>query len=176
LKQKKHDRYVEKLRVEYPEFKHLSPEQLHHLADLYSKNVSESFKPSSIPLMITGAFILWACWLFFNAGSTKHIPRPGQQPLPQLIMMNTILAGSAGGLVALFIKPKFMGRSAAAVNFYDPATLANGILSGLVSVTASCDNILPWAALITGGVSGFFYVVTTKVMEKFRIDDPLHAS
>ena len=53
--------------------------------------------------------------------------------------------------------------------------LTNGILAGLVSITAACNNVEPWAAVIIGIFGSLCYSVSCKVMDKLEIDDPLDA-
>lgn len=59
---------------------------------------------------------------------------------------------------------------------YNPVNICNGLLSGLVSVTASCNNIENYSAFVIGMVGGCVYILSSKLMEKFRIDDPCSAS
>lgn len=54
--------------------------------------------------------------------------------------------------------------------------MTNGILAGLVSVTAGCNLFEPWAAFIVGGLGSLVYIGSTRLMEKIKVDDPLEAT
>lgn len=58
---------------------------------------------------------------------------------------------------------------------YDFSGLTNGILSGLVGITASCDCVEPWAAIVIGFLSSFVYCLTVRLANAAKIDDPLEA-
>jgi len=86
--------------------------------------------------------------------------------------MNTILSGSSGSLVSFFFKPFFL-RKITPLNNYNPISICNGLLSGLVAITAACDNVQPWSAIIIGIVSGLVYITACWIMGKLKIDDPM---
>ena len=58
----------------------------------------------------------------------------------------------------------------------DPSKVSNAILAGLVAITASCNNVDHWAAATIGLVGGLVYIISSKLMSKFNIDDPIQAS
>jgi len=119
----------------------------------------------NLPMAISGTLILAFGWFGFNAGSTLAAtdPRIG------LIAANTMLASSAGALAALFyLWHRF--------NKPDIAMACNGMLGGLVAITAACAFVTPVAALLIGGVGGMLVVWTVLELERrFRIDDPIGA-
>ena len=119
------------------------------------------FENNSIPFVVYGTIILWVSWLFFNGGSTGDMFAPRTNGISK-IMMNTILSGVAGGLVATFCKPWVMG-SYSSRNRYDVAALSNGLLAGLVAITGICDRVDPWAAFIIGMIGGVVYSVACKL-------------
>jgi len=82
---------------------------------------------------VTATTILWVCWLFFNGGSVESFFVPKEQGSAK-IMINTILAGAAAGTVAHFLRPRMIKSDGK----YDLSALCNGILAGLVSITAVC--------------------------------------
>lgn len=88
-------------------------------------------------------------------------------------MMNTIVAPSAAGLVTFALEQKLGGNTNLRYNF---SALTNGILAGLVSITASCDRVHPWAAFVIGCIGAFVYIGSCRMMAKLKIDDPLEAS
>lgn len=91
------------------------------------------------------------------------------------IIMNTILAGAAGGLVAAVLKPLVMGTYSK-THRYDVGALANGILGGLVAITAGCAAVQPWAALVIGIIGGIVYSLGCKVLWLIQADDPVEAA
>ena len=91
------------------------------------------------------------------------------------IIMNTLLSASAGGIMATVLKPHVMGTYTKKRRI-DTTALCNGILGGLVAVSAPCGNIQPWAAFMIGVISGAVYVGACKFLHRFGVDDPLEAS
>ncbi|MCM3023704.1 ammonium transporter [Weizmannia ginsengihumi] len=122
------------------------------------------FAPSNIPLASAGAFILWFGWFAFNAGSTLDA---ANKALPS-IALNTMLAGASGGAVALFITMKKFGKS-------DPSMTINGVLSGLVAITAGCAYVSQWSAVIIGAVAGLIVIYATLFVDYLKVDDPVGA-
>lgn len=113
-----------------------------------------------------GVLILWIAWWGFNGGSTLRVA--GKEI--GSIIINTNLAGACGGLGSILyyklFHPRFEGMT---------YSFLNGILGGLVSVTASCFMIGPIAAVIIGLIAGFIVVWGTGLLMNFRIDDPVGA-
>lgn len=116
----------------------------------------------SLPLAAVGVFILWIGWFGFNAGSTTA----GNTSIA-MIALNTFLASAAGATVAMFLTWIKDGKPDA------PMTM-NGVLGGLVGITAGCANLLPEFAILTGAVAGLLVVFATELIEKF-VDDPVGA-
>lgn len=88
-------------------------------------------------------------------------------------MMNTIISPSVAGLVTFALDKRLGGNTNRRYNF---SALTNGILGGLVSITASCDRVHPWAAFIIGGIGALVYIGSTRFMARMKIDDPLEAA
>jgi Amt family ammonium transporter len=122
------------------------------------------FAPSNIPLASAGAFILWFGWFAFNAGSTLDASNASLAP----IAINTMLAGASGGTVALFMTMKKFGKA-------DPSMTINGVLSGLVAVTAGCAFVSEWSAIIIGAMSGLIVIYATLLVDHLKVDDPVGA-
>ena len=116
----------------------------------------------SLPLAALGVFILWFGWFGFNAGSTTA----GSTAIA-LIAANTFLAAGAGAVAAMAVTWVRGGVPDV------PMTL-NGVLAGLVGITAGCDAVLPIGALGVGLVAGVLVVYATDVLERY-IDDPVGA-
>ncbi len=116
----------------------------------------------SLPQAALGVFILWFGWFGFNAGSTTE----GSTAIA-LIAMNTFLAAAAGATAAMLLTWVRGGKPDA------PMTL-NGVLAGLVGITAGCANLTPTFAIVTGLVAGIVVVYASEWLEKF-VDDPVGA-
>jgi Amt family ammonium transporter len=89
--------------------------------------------------------------------------------------MNTVISGSIGGCVAVFVKPHFLGTYSF-VNRYDCGALCNGALIGLVSITGCCDRVEPWAAFCIGAIGALFYILGCKILDVLHVDDPVEAA
>lgn len=116
--------------------------------------------------MALGALILYACWLFFNAGTS--FSGENDETLQGLIAANTLLSGAAGAITAFLIHY-------VAAKEYSLVHLSNGLLTGLVAVTGAADDIATWAALIFGIFGGITYAAVAHVLVSARIDDPIDA-
>lgn len=122
------------------------------------------FAPSNIPLASAGAFILWFGWFAFNAGSTLDASNTALAS----IAINTMLSAASGGTCALFITMKKFGKA-------DPSMTINGVLSGLVAVTAGCAFVSHWSAIIIGAISGVIVIYATLFVDYLKVDDPVGA-
>ncbi len=119
----------------------------------------------NIPIASLGVFILWFGWFGFNAGSTLGV---GDGSLIGRIAINTNLAAAAGGIAAMITVWKRFGKP-------DLSVAMNGALAGLVSVTASCAFIDPWAGIVIGFLGGWLVVRGVEALDRLCIDDPVGA-
>lgn len=122
------------------------------------------FAPSNIPLASAGTFILWFGWFGFNAGSTLDASNTALAT----IAINTMLAGASGGTAALFMTMKKYGKA-------DPSMTINGVLAGLVGITAGCAYVSQWSAIIIGLVAGLIVIFATLFVDHLKVDDPVGA-
>jgi Amt family ammonium transporter len=123
----------------------------------------------NIPMGILGTIILFFGWFGFNPGSSLGI-QGALINLVALAVVNTLLAGAAGGLSAM----TFMWLTGPAKK-PDPSMSVNGVLAGLVAVTAPCAFIDIWAAVVIGLIAGVLVCFATSLLEKWGIDDPVGA-
>lgn len=123
----------------------------------------------NIPMGILGTIILFFGWFGFNPGSALGI-QGGLINLVALAAVNTLLAGAAGGMTAMLYM-WLLGNAKKP----DPSMSVNGVLAGLVAVTAPCAFIAPWAAVVIGLIAGVLVCIATIVLEKAQIDDPVGA-
>ena len=117
-------------------------------------------------LIALGTFILWMGWYGFNCGSTLGVQGYGRDLAR--VAVTTTLAPAAGGITTLLIKKALTGQ-------FELGAVCNGILGGLVSVTAGCSAVQPYAAIIIGMLGGFVFVGASSLLVKLHIDDPLDA-
>mmetsp|Transcript_5342 Transcript_5342/g.11011 ORF Transcript_5342/g.11011 Transcript_5342/m.11011 type:complete len:495 (+) Transcript_5342:800-2284(+) len=123
----------------------------------------------STPLATLGTFILWVGWLGFNPGSVLSLV--GNSNIAARAAVNTILCSATGGLSSLFFATAINpGRE------WDINGALNGVLAGLVSITAGCPVVSPWASLVIGVFGGVVYQCASKfVLLVMKLDDPLDA-
>ena len=121
----------------------------------------------SITLATLGVFILWLGWFGFNPGSQLAANGPNADAIA-LVAANTNLGAAAGGMTALILA-WVIGKKP------DLGQTLNGLLAGLVAITAPCAWVTPEAALIIGGVGGVLVVAGSLWLEKLKIDDPVGA-
>jgi Amt family ammonium transporter len=135
------------------------------LGRTFARDGGGPFAPHDLNIAAIGAVLLWFGWYGFNPGST--LSAMDWEGVGR-VAMNTTLAASAGGLVAVF----FMYRR---TKRWDVGMSINGFLGGLVAVTCPCYWIKPEAAIIIGGVAGILVPYATDLLEHMRIDDPVGA-
>jgi len=123
----------------------------------------------SATLVVLGTFILWFGWYGFNPGSQLAIADAGSLEVTGRVAVTTTMGAAAGGLGNLFLTYFQTGT-------WDLMATCNGLLAGLVSVTAGCPVIEPWAALLAGAIGAVIFNYSCKLLEKFQIDDPLAAA
>ncbi|MDI6873983.1 MAG: ammonium transporter [Actinomycetota bacterium] len=118
----------------------------------------------NVPMAIIGVIILVFGWFGFNACSTLN----GGDLRLAVVATNTLLAACAGCLSAMFFMWKKMGKP-------DPSMTANGMLAGLVAITAPCAFVPAWAALVIGTIAGILVCTGVFALERFGVDDPVGA-
>jgi len=122
----------------------------------------------SVPLAGLGGFILLFGFLAFNGGSQLTISNEGDAGAIGVVIVNTIIGGCGGGLVALFIQRFTTGKWSYLVTL-------NGALTGMVGQCGGCNVFPIWAALLIGCVGGAIFHAFHWLEIKARMDDPLDA-
>ena len=118
-----------------------------------------------IPMALLGTFILLFGWFGFNAASTMS----SQDVQFATVATNTAIAGAFGAVVAMFWITQRTGKP-------DPGMMANGMLAGLVAITAPCAFVRPWAAAVIGIIAGVLVIEAVFFVERrLKIDDPVGA-
>jgi len=118
----------------------------------------------NIPMAMLGTFILLFGWFGFNAASTFA----ATDVRFAVVATNTAIAAGFGAVTAMFLAMKKLGKP-------DPGMMANGMLAGLVAITAPCAFVQPWAAAVIGGLAGIIVVYSILVIERRGFDDPVGA-
>ncbi len=118
----------------------------------------------NIPLATAGVLILWLGWFGFNGGSVLS----ADPALTSLTLVTTCLAAAAGGVVAALV-------SAIKFKNLDLTMFLNGILGGLVGITAGADQMSPTDAILIGAIAGIIIVFAVSLIDKLKLDDPVGA-
>src|SRR5262245_4940229 len=118
----------------------------------------------NIPMVVLGTFILAFGWFGFNPGSTLS----GTDLRISYIVVNTMLASITAAIAAMLtlwakgLKP-------------DPTMMCNGMLAGLVAITAPCAFVDPWGAAVIGAIAGVIVILSVFFFENRGVDDPVGA-
>jgi len=131
----------------------------------YTKNGIRPIPGHSMPLAAVGVFLLWFGWFGFNGGSVLS----ADPVAVSLVFVTTSLAAAAGAIGAFFTS--FM-----LFKSHDLSMVLNGILGGLVGITAGADVMSPGAAIIIGLIAGIIIPFSVVFFDKRKIDDPVGAT
>lgn len=118
----------------------------------------------NLALATIGVFLLWFGWFGFNGGSVLSA-EPGYLGL---VFTTTALAASSGAVVSILVSWTVIKKP-------DLSMALNGVLAGLVGITAGADAVGPGAAIIMGGIAGLIVVFAILFFDKIKIDDPVGA-
>jgi len=127
----------------------------------------EEFRPSNVGMVTLGTLILWFGWYGFNGGSALGATGTNNKVI-QVVCMNTTIAAALGGLTSFILSMIFDKVESV-------GALANGLLAGLVGITAGCDSANEWWSVLIGVVSGLLFFLSSKLLKHLKIDDPLDA-
>lgn len=131
---------------------------------------SRAIPGHNLTIACLGVFILWFGWFGFNPGSQLAAATSGDQTAISHVFLTTNLSACAGGLFALIVSWIKYGKPSLSLTL-------NGILAGLVGVTAGCDLVSPLGSVIIGAVCGTVMIYSVEILDhKFHIDDPVGAS
>ena len=118
----------------------------------------------SMPLATMGVFLLWLGWFGFNGGSVLS----ADPAAISLVFVTTSLAAAAGALSAIFTSMIYLKKP-------DISMALNGILAGLVGITAGADTVTWVGAILIGAIAGAIVVFAIVLIDRIRIDDPVGA-
>ncbi len=131
----------------------------------YTKNGIKPIPGHSMPLAALGVFLLWFGWFGFNGGSVLSADPVGVS----LVFVTTALAASAGAIGAFIV-------SYALFKSHDLSMVLNGILGGLVGITAGADVMTPMQAIVVGLIAGCIIPLAVVFFDKRKVDDPVGAT
>ena len=118
----------------------------------------------SLPLATIGVFLLWLGWFGFNGGSVLS----ANPALTSLVLVTTCLAAAAGGFTAAMVSWMVLKKP-------DLSMTLNGVLAGLVGITAGADQMSPMNSIVIGAISGALVFFSVLFFDKVKLDDPVGA-
>ena len=123
----------------------------------------------NLAIATLGVFILWIGWFGFNPGSTVGISTPELQQSASTVFMNTNISAATGALTALIVAWVRYGKPSLSLSL-------NGVLAGLVGITAGCDAVSTAGAALTGIICGAAMVFAVSFFDSVaKVDDPVGA-
>ena len=123
----------------------------------------------NLTIATLGVFILWIGWFGFNPGSTVGISTPELQQSASTVFMNTNISAATGALTALIVAWVRYGKPSLSLSL-------NGVLAGLVGITAGCDAVSTAGAALTGIICGATMVFAVSFFDSVaKVDDPVGA-
>jgi len=128
------------------------------------------YTPHSIPFVVLGTMTLWFGWYGFNPGSTLSMHDVAAANSAGLVAVNTTLAPCVGGLLVFLLRATVVPPK-----LLDVGGFCNGVLGGLVSITAGCGFVEPWETVIIAIVGAFVYQGASMAVAMLKIDDVVDA-
>ena len=131
---------------------------------------SKAIPGHSLTIAALGVFILWFGWFGFNPGSQLAAATEADAIAISHVFLTTNLAACAGGFFALLVSWMKYGKPSLSLTL-------NGILAGLVGITAGCDAVSPAGAALIGAICGVVMIFSVDFIDKvLKLDDPVGAS
>jgi Amt family ammonium transporter len=131
---------------------------------------SKAIPGHNLTIAALGVFILWFGWFGFNPGSQLAASGEDNRVAISHVFLTTNLAACAGGFFSLLTAWAKYKKPSLSLTL-------NGVLAGLVGITAGCDAVSPWGAIFIGGLCGIIMVFSVEIIDKvLKIDDPVGAS
>mgnify|MGYP000359693326 FL=1 len=130
----------------------------------FKNNLPQAITGHNIPLATAGVLILWLGWFGFNGGSVLS----ADPTKTSLTLVTTCLAAASGGVASVI-------ASSITYKNLDLTMFLNGILGGLVAITAGADIMSPSDAIIIGFIAGIIIVFAVSIIDRLKLDDPVGA-
>ncbi len=129
---------------------------------------SQPFPGHNLTIASLGVFILLIGWFGFNPGSKLAFTGADNTGTVMLIATNTLLAACAGGCISMLLSWVLFSKP-------DLSMALNGVLAGLVGITANCDCVSNVESMAIGSIAGVLVVLAIIALDKLKIDDPVGA-
>ena len=123
----------------------------------------KTIEPHNMPMAALGMFLIFIGWFGFNGGSTLAF----NASVP-VVLVNTLLAAAAGGAAAMALTWIRHGRP-------NPSSVLNGVLAGLVAITASANMVVAGDAVLIGGIGGLVCFAASVQLDAWEVDDAIGA-
>jgi len=117
--------------------------------------------------------LIWAGWLFMTCAAGYDVVEFDHKAVPQIIATNTMVSGAAAGVTHALIDFLDFKEHHNRMQVQDPQRILQSVLSGLVAISASCNNINVASATIIGAVATFASMAAGKLLNRYKIDDPI---
>jgi Amt family ammonium transporter len=134
----------------------------------FKNGISKAMPGHNLTVGALGVFILWVGWYGFNPGSQLAVYGGDNVTAVMTVAVNTTLAAAAGAIAAMILAWIMYKKP-------DLSFALNGVLGGLVAITANCDAVTNGESIAIGLVGGVLIVVGAKLLDLFKIDDPVGA-
>jgi len=139
-------------------------------AGRWQEGLASEFDAHNVPFCVLGTFFLWFGWYGFNPGSTGAMHDKDTANLAGLVAVNTTLSPCVAGLVVFVLRATLLPPKK-----LDVGGFCNGILAGLVAITAGCAAVEPWEAIIIGFFGGLVYQGSSMLVKLLKVDDVVDA-
>lgn len=127
------------------------------------ENNERPFEQANLAYSALGVFLIWLGWIGFNGGSVLALNIETGK-----VVLNTLIAGAVGGIAGLIVSRLMTG-------YYQVIDIINGILAGLVAITACAHLASPFSAMVIGAIGYLAYLVGKILLIRWRIDDAIEA-
>lgn len=138
----------------------------------FEDGVGKEIPGHDVSSVSLGTFMLWFGWFGFNCGSTYIYMAdggPAAASAVSRVALNMTLCASSAGMTALVLASVHSGT-------FDLAVCCNGLMAGLSASTSNVGFVTPWASCINGALAGLLYVLTSHMLVRMGVDDPLDSS
>jgi len=132
--------------------------------------IDDEFDAPNVPFVVIGTLFLWFGWFGFNAGSTGSMHTTMAAHKAAIAAVNTAISPCVSGLLVFFMRSMVVRPKA-----FDVPGFCNGVLAGLVSITAGCATVASWEAMLIGFVGGMVYIAVSALVKRLMVDDVVDA-
>lgn len=157
---------------DFVEFAGLDDEQTKKLIEHYDCKANMSRIKADPSISIIGGLLIWTGWLFMTCAAGYNIVDFDAKHVPQKIAMNVMMSAAGAGIThQLFNLGQALEHQRMKV--FEPEDLMTSVLSGLVSITAACNNVDIVSSYMIGSIATLLLTLTSKLLIKHKIDDPI---